>query len=409
MPDASIIIIGDEILSGRTQDTNSLFLARRLNDMGIALHHIITIHDDNQIIEQTIRNAIESVDLIIVSGGLGPTPDDLTTMSIANVLNRRMVLDEIILKKIERYFTRQGRKVPELATKQALIPRGAIALDNPVGQAPGLIIKHGKKILVLLPGVPPELQTIFETGVVPYLYDSYLLKPEITLLIRTTNIPEMEIVNKINKVLKKYHNIKVAYLPSMLGVDIKINQIKDKKTCHNIEKDIRILLKPYIYGFGHDTLEEIIGKLCRNKKCTLAIAESCTGGMIADRITNIAGSSEYFIGSAVVYNNKLKKLITGVKDETLKKFGAVSKETVIEMAKGIREYFNTDIGVSVSGIAGPTGATKDKPIGLVFIGIATKKDVRFEEHNFNGNRRMVKEKSAMAALDLLRRTMEITT
>lgn len=407
MINASLVIIGNEIISGRTQDTNSYYLTRRLSELGIMLSYIITIGDNRLIIEQTIKDALEQSDLIFISGGLGPTPDDITITSVANVLKRKLVLDETILKRVEKHFIKQGENVPELATKQALIPQGAITLDNLIGQAPGLILKHAKKIIILLPGVSEEMRKIFETGVIPFLHDTFLLKPDIELTARTTNIVEMVVVNKINNVLKKYKDIQIAYLPSILGVDIKISQIKDKKTYHAIEKDLKMFLKPYIYGFGHETIEEIIGSLCRKRQLTLSVAESCTGGLIADKITNIAGSSEYFIGGAVVYNNKLKKLIANVSEETLRKFGAVSRETVKEMAKGIRERFSTDIGIGISGIAGPTGATRDKPIGLVYISIATKKESKCEQYNFTGSRQMIKEKSAMAALDFLRRTIDV--
>jgi nicotinamide-nucleotide amidase len=407
MRNVYIITIGDEILSGRTQDKNSYFLAQRLNDVGITPFRIITIGDCRAVIEQTIKDAIEQSDLIFIGGGLGPTPDDNTIISVANVLDKKLILDDSILKKVENHFSKQNRIIPELAAKQALIPQGAIVLDNPVGQAPGLILKTGKKTLVLLPGVCLEMQQIFETGVIPYLHDNYLLKQDTSLILRTTNISEMAIVSKIGVVLKKYKYIQVAYLPSVQGVDIKISQIKDNKILHSISKDIKSLLKDFIYGYGNETIEDVVGNLCRKKQLTLSVAESCTGGLVADKITNVAGSSEYFIGGAIVYSNKLKKMLVNVKEETLKKYGAVSKETVMEMAVGIRERFSTDLGISVSGIAGPTGATKDKPVGLVYLGIATKKLTKYEQYIFTGNRRMIKEKSATAVLDLLRRTVEI--
>jgi nicotinamide-nucleotide amidase len=401
-----LIVIGDEILTGRTQDTNSHYIANRLNELGIAPKSIITISDDKTEIENTITGILEPADIVFVTGGLGPTPDDLTVISVANVLKRRLVLDESILNRIEKIFASQKLPVPELATKQALVPQGAVTLDNPVGHAPGLILKQGRKSLILLPGVPVEMQKIFESGILPYLNDTYALKPDFSLTFRTTGIPEMAIVEKISDLLKKYKNISTAYLPSMLGVDIKISGIKDKKTCLMLEKEITIRLSQYIYGKGQETIAEIIGNLCRKKRLTISIAESCTGGLIADKITDVPGSSEYFLGGAVVYSNELKKKITGVRESTLKKYGAVSKDTVLEMAQGIREHFNTDIGVSVSGIAGPAGATEKKPVGLVYIAVATKKESIFEEHRFTGNRRMIKEKSAMAALDLLRRTIQ---
>lgn len=401
-----IIVIGDEILSGRTLDTNSHYLAKRLADLGITPSSIIAIGDDKQIIEQTIATTLEKADIVFVSGGLGPTADDKTIVSVANVLKRKLIIDEQILNKVEKQLNQQGKTAPELATKQALVPQGAIVLDNPVGQAPGIILKHNNKILILLPGVPIELEKIFETSVVPFLHDTYELKPDWTINLRTANILEIEIAERISEALKKYREIKVAYLPAITGVDIKITGIKDKKTYYHLKQELLTRLKPHVYADTQETIEEVIGRLCQKKQVTVSVAESCTGGLIADRITNVPGSSEYFIGGVVAYSNAIKKLICNVKSETLKRFGAVSKETVIEMAIGIKDKFSTDIGISVSGIAGPTGATEKKPVGLVYIGIATRKSRSYEEHKFLGNRRMIKEKAAMAALDLLRRNLE---
>ncbi len=403
---AQIIIIGNEVLSGRTLDTNSHFLAKRLQTLGIAVGQVTIIGDEKSIIEKTVINSLTAADIVIVSGGLGPTPDDQTVASVAKIFKRRLVLDESILARVEKHFQSQGIAMPELATRQALIPQSAIVLNNPVGTAPGIVLKSGKQSIILLPGVPIELQKIFETGVVPYLTDVYALQPMIELVVRTTNIPETAIVEKISEILKNYKEINIAYLPSITGVDIKVTNLKDKKQLSDITRELSTRLKPYVYGYGEETMEEIIGNLLRKKQLLISVAESCTGGLIADRITNVPGSSEYFIGGAVVYSNKLKNQICGVSNETLRKYGAVSKETVLEMAKGIKEKFVTDIGISVSGIAGPSGQTAQKPIGLVYIGIATKKGQSSEEHHFTGNRRMIKEKSAMAALDFLRRTVE---
>ncbi|MCX7785458.1 MAG: competence/damage-inducible protein A [candidate division WOR-3 bacterium] len=406
MLNAQIIIIGNEVLSGRTLDINSNFLAKRLQNLGITLNRITVIGDEKSTIEKTVSYAIEHTDIVLVSGGLGPTPDDQTVASIAKIFKRRLILDESILAKLEMHFQNQNIPMPELAMRQALIPQSAIVLNNPVGTAPGIIIKSGKKSVILLPGVPIELQKIFETGVVPFLTDTYALQPSIELVVRTTNIPETAIVERISDILKKYKDIAVAYLPSITGVDIKITNIRDKKHLSDLTRELSTRLKPYVYVFGEETIEEVVGNLLRKKQLLLSVAESCTGGLIADRITNVPGSSEYFIGGAVVYSNRLKNSICHVRNETLRKFGAVSKETVLEMAKGIKENFGADIGIGVSGIAGPSGQTAQKPIGLVYIGIATKKGQTYEEHHFTGTRRMIKEKSAMAALDLLRRTIE---
>ncbi|MEO0091614.1 MAG: competence/damage-inducible protein A [candidate division WOR-3 bacterium] len=403
---AQIIIIGNEVLSGRTLDTNSNFLAKRLQSLGIIVNRITVIGDDKSTIEKTVSSAADSEDIVLVSGGLGPTPDDQTVVSVAKIFKRRLILDESILTKIEKHFQNQGISMPESATRQALVPQSAIILNNPVGTAPGIIIKSGKKSVILLPGVPIELQKIFETSVVPYLTDTYALQSLVEFVVRTTNISETAIVEKISDVLKKYKDVTVAYLPSITGVDVKIANIREKRHLSDLTRELSTRLRPWIYGFGEETIEEVVGNLLRKKKLLISVAESCTGGLISDRITNVPGSSEYFIGGAVVYSNKLKNLVCKVSNETLKKFGAVSKETVLEMAKGIKENFGADIGIGVSGIAGPSGQTPQKPIGLVYIGIATKKGQTYEEYHFTGTRRMIKEKSAMAALDLLRRTVE---
>ncbi|MEO0072421.1 MAG: molybdopterin-binding protein, partial [candidate division WOR-3 bacterium] len=254
---AYLIIIGDEILSGRTQDINSGYLARRLNDLGIAVGEIVTTGDDRLLIEKVLKRALDEANLIIVTGGLGPTPDDKTLTAVANVLKKRLVFDEALYNKIEKYFQRQGQAAPELATKQALVIQGSILLDNPVGQAPGFIIKAARKLLILLPGVPVELQKIFETSVVPYLHEHYGLEPALSLVVRTTNISEMMIAERIAESIKRYSQIKVAYLPSVIGVDLKITNIPDRKVFSLLEKELQALLSPYIYGYGEETIEEI--------------------------------------------------------------------------------------------------------------------------------------------------------
>ena len=406
MPACEILIIGNEIITGRIADTNSNFIARKLFELGINLTRISTINDKKQVIESALQEALTRSDLIFTSGGLGPTPDDNTTAVAAKIFNRRLVLDESLLEQIEKYFAKLNKTMPESLTRQALVPQGAIVLENPAGMAPGLILKHENKVIILLPGVPIELEKIFVTGVVPYLESSFSLAPILFRTIRTTNIAETEIFEKISRYFTHHKSVEIAYLPQHIGVDIVIWTEKDKKLLTACEKEIASRLKPYVYGFNSTHIEEIVGQILRKKDLTLATAESCTAGLVADRITNVPGSSEYFIGGVVAYSNDIKKLICGVKQETLKKFGAVSKETVIEMAAGIKEHFKTNIGLSISGIAGPAGGTAERPVGLVYLGIATKRGTKFEERRFSGNRRMIKEQSAMAALDLLRRTLE---
>jgi nicotinamide-nucleotide amidase len=405
MPNCEVLIIGQEIITGRILDTNSAFLAKKLFALGISLSRITTISDEKEVIETSLAEALNRSDLVLTAGGLGPTPDDNTMAVTAKITKTRLILDESLLAQIEKYYHRLNKKMPESETRQALVPQGAIVLENPIGIAPGIILKQKNKVLILLPGEPLELEKIFVTGVIPYLETSFSLNPIFTRTIRTTNITESEIFERISRIFLHNKAIKVSYLPQPSGVDIVIWTDKDKKLLTACEKEVVLILKPYVYGFDTTSIEEAVGQALKKRGLTLATAESCTAGLVADRITNVPGSSEYFIGGVVAYSNNIKKLVCGVRPETLKKFGAVSKETAIEMATGIKENYKTDIGLSVTGICGPTGGTKEKPVGLVYFGIATKSGVKYEERIFSGNRRLIKEQSAMAALDLLRRTL----
>lgn len=399
---AELLIIGDEILSGQILDTNSRFLARRLSDLGVKLARITKVGDDPEAIRRAIESGFERQDLLIASGGLGPTPDDQTKGVAAKLFGMRLIIDEELLARLEARFRSEGRPLPGIATRQALIPKGALVLDNPVGIAPGLILRRGEKVAILLPGVPGELERIFEDGVRPFLETSYELKPERFRIIRTTGIAEAEIYERLRDYLKRRKGLKLAYLPSRKGVDLRISS--DGESLEDRVKEVMEELGPWAYGVDNDSLEAVVGELLRRGGFTLAVAESCTGGLIGDMLTNVPGSSDYFLGGVVAYSNQVKREVCGVKPSTLKRYGAVSAQVVSEMAAGIRSRFDSDFGIGVSGIAGPGGGTPKKPVGLVYIGVAGK-EVRVERHQFYGTRRMIKERSALAALDLLRRTL----
>lgn len=405
---AELLILGDEIITGKVTDTNSRFLAKKLFELGCNLTRTTILGDSKETIEVGLKEALSRCDLVFTAGGLGPGPNDNTVSVVAKILNRRLDLDEGLLKQIENYFVKLNKKMPETAIREALIPQGAIIIENPSGTAPGLILKQNGKTLILLPGTPIELEKIFLTGVIPYLETSYLLTPIFSRTVRTTNLTESEIYEKISSYSVHHKTLKITYLPQLTGVDIMLWTDKDKKILTASEKEIVLRLKPYVYGFDTTSMEETVSQLLKKKNLTLATAESCTAGLVADRITNVLGSSEYFIGGVVAYSNEVKKLICGVKQETLKRYGAVSKETALEMANGIKQCYKTDIGLSVTGIAGPSGATKGKPVGLVYLGIAAKfitGGLQYEERIFSGNRRMIKEQASFAALDFLRRTL----
>jgi nicotinamide-nucleotide amidase len=406
MVNAQLVVIGDELLVGRIQDTNTNFLARRLHDLGVELCSTCTIRDRKEAIQHAFAEALDNHDIVIASGGLGPTPDDITKAVAAKQFGKRLVLDDAVLDRIEKYFIHIGRKMPAASTRQALVPHGAIVLDNPVGLAPGLILIKDHKSLILLPGVPIELQKIFETGVVPFLEETYYLTPLLVNVIRTYGVPESEIMERISGYFKRHKNVSVAYLPSARGVDIRLWTEKDQKALTECQSEITARLKANVYGFNNTGIEEIVGELLRKKRLTLCTAESCTGGMIAQRLTDVPGSSVYFKGGAVTYSNELKKALLGVTDIALRKSGAVSPEVVTQMASGARTRFEADYAVAVSGIAGPGGGSEAKPVGLVYIGIASSRKTDVQERRFNGSRAMIRERATMSALDMLRRSLQ---
>jgi len=406
MVNAQLVIIGDELLVGRVQDSNTLYLGRRLHDLGIELCATLIVRDRKDAMRQALAAAFASHDVVIATGGLGPTPDDMTKGVAAKLFGKRLVLDDAVLDRIEKYYVNLGRKMPAASTRQALVPTGAIVLDNPVGLAPGLILVKDHKTLILLPGVPIELQKIFETGVAPFLEETYYLTPLLVSVIRTYGVPESEIMEKISGYFKRHKSIEVAYLPSARGVDIRLWTEKDQKALTECQNEITARLKGNVYAYNNTGIEETVGELLRSRHLTLSTAESCTGGMIAQLLTDVPGSSAYFKGGAVTYGNELKKSLLGVTDATLRRNGAVSPEVVTQMAAGARARFETDYALAVSGIAGPGGGNEEKPVGQVYIGIASPKKADVFERRFNGTRTMIRVRAAMCALDILRRNLQ---
>ena len=270
MVNAQLVIIGDELLVGRVQDTNASYLGRRLHDLGIELCATSIVRDRKDAIRQALAAALESHDVVIASGGLGPTPDDMTKAAAAKLFGKRLILDDAVLDRIEKYFSSIGRKMPAASTRQALVPHGAIVLENPVGLAPGLILVKDHKCVILLPGVPIELQKIFETGVVPFLEETYYLTPLLVSVLRTYSVPETEIMEKISGYFKRHKNVNVAYLPSARGVDIRLWTEKDQKALTECQNEITARLKGNVYAFNNTGIEETVGELLRSRRLTLS-------------------------------------------------------------------------------------------------------------------------------------------
>jgi len=406
---AEIISIGSEHLLGEIINTDAPYLCQRLSTLGIEIERQITIGDDKKGIASSLEEALRRVKMVITIGGLGPTPDDITKKVIATVAEEQLVLNEGILSEIEKKFKEEKNPMPSDNIKQAFLPRDSYPLENKVGIAPGFILETRNRIIIALPGPYNELVPMLEERVVPYLKEKLEVREVIkSLVLRTTGLPESRVAEKLKDIMKKSKNPQVSLLAHENIVDIRMiakagDERMIEKLNERMEKRISKRLGNYIFGTGKQTLEEVIGYLLYMRKKTIAVAESCTGGLISHRLTNVPGSSNYFLGSVVAYSDKIKRERLGVKKTTLEKYGAVSEKAAEEMAKGAKKLTRSDFGLGITGIAGPTGATKEKPIGLVYIALACKDKVETREFKFRGEREVIKAKAANAALDMVRR------
>lgn len=311
------------------------------------------------------------------------------------------------MKKIEESFKKRGLPMPKINQNQALLPQGAKILHNPVGLAPGLLIAEDKKLLIALPGVPKEMKAIFEEELVLWLQEKAGKKVISHKKLRTTGIPESTLYEQIKDLLKGTKDLKVAFLPGYQGVDLRLSataesEEKARDLMLDLEKRLKDRLQSYIYGEGEESLEAVVAKLLSQKKLTLSVAESCTGGMLAAKLTSIPGSSDYFERGLVTYSNHAKVAELGVPENLIKKFGAVSAEVACAMAEGVRKVAHTNIGISITGIAGPGGGSEDKPVGLVYIGLSSPPETKAEKFVFSGDRSIIRESSTTAALNILR-------
>jgi nicotinamide-nucleotide amidase len=345
--------------------------------------------------------------LVVCTGGLGPTSDDITLNVLSKHFKQKLVLNKSVFEYLRSRFAKRGVEMPACNLKQAMVPEKAKVLFNSQGTAPGIMFRFKHKKLILLPGVPREVKAIWQEGIRSGLERSPGRRFILSTVLRTTGIPESAIAEKLTALEKTLNPGVLAYLPGQLGVDLRVTlHGADRKSLDKqaggIIRKMKTALKHHIYGSEGQTLEEVLGLILKKKKLTLGLAESCTGGLIGDRITNVPGISRYFMGGIVAYSNRIKEKMLGVRAQTLVKHGAVSAETVREMAQGAGKIFKSDIGLSISGIAGPDGGSALKPVGLVFIGISGPKGIKVIEKRFLGPRRQIKEMAAQAALNELR-------
>lgn len=405
---AEIIATGTELLTGGAADSNSLFLAGELLDLGIETAFTTVVGDNEKDLEHAFKGAVARCEIVLITGGLGPTEDDLTRRVLARILKKRLILNEDALRGIRAVFASRGREYPASNDRQALIPAGARVLRNPVGIAPGFFLQEEKRIVAVLPGVPAEMRAMYREELRPVLEEHRGKDLAIVRkVLHTCGLPESKVNDLIEDVLRQKQPV-VGLSAGEGRVDVRII-VRDRtaaralRAAEKAEAEVRKRLGDAVYGVNGQTLEDIVGALLTQRTLTLAVAESCTGGLIGSRITNIAGSSDYFERGVITYSNASKTDLLGVPAELIAARGAVSPEVAEAMAKGIRERAGTDLGLSVTGIAGPGGGTPEKPVGLVYIALATRDAVKAQEHRFLGTRDQIRQRTAQAALDRVRR------
>jgi len=403
---AILISIGDELTCGRTVDTNSAWLARKLMAAGIQTISHQTVGDDAAEIASSIRAATGRAEIVLVSGGLGPTPDDLTRQGLADVLEAELVLDEECLAKLEEFFRRRGRQMVRANRIQVMIPRGASPIDNEIGTAPGIMARSGESLVICMPGVPAEMHAMFESSVIALLPPSQLAVA--VKVLRVFGLGESDLSEAIGDILTdRQGDVIVGTTVSDGLISLTITATGDSETSASTLADrmaakLTSRLGSVIIGTGDETPASVVAKLLVSRRETLSLAESCTGGMVGATITSLSGASGYFRGSAVCYANSAKRDILGVPQEMLDDCGAVSEPVAREMAQGARDRFDSDWSLSLTGVAGPDGGTSDKPVGLVFIGLVGPNTNKVFRHVFAFRRDQIRLRASRTALNHLR-------
>lgn len=412
---AVVLTIGDELLIGQIHNTNASWLGEQLSAAGIDLARMITIGDDSDELFREIERSLSDSDLLILTGGLGPTHDDITREVLADYLDVDLLFDSHTFEHIQQRFQARGRRMPESNRSQAMVPEGFEVLPNPWGTAPGLWrsleMEGRERIIAVLPGVPHEMEGLFRSEVQPRLLARKDLRIIRHKTLRTAGIGESALQEKIGDVSDLLSpGVRLAYLPASSGVRLRMSVAASSTTevgrmLGQLESRLRDRLGAYIFGTDEETLEEVLGRMLAERSLTIAVAESCTGGYVSHQITNVSGSSAYMAGGIVAYSNKVKSELLGVQAETLEREGAVSKAVAEEMAEGVRELLRADIGISTTGIAGPTGGTVDKPVGTVWVAYADARGTHAMLLHLVTERILNKELTTTALLNAVRRRL----
>jgi nicotinamide-nucleotide amidase len=410
MLSAEIIAIGSELLTPHFKDTNSLYLTEQLNAIGIPVVMKTIVGDDEHYLEDAIRHSLARTPILITIGGLGPTEDDVTRKVVGRVLQRQLVLNDEILAKLQRRFKARGVEMPANNARQALVLAGSEILENHNGTAPGLWITAEKNHVILLPGPPSELKPLFETSCMPRLHEMAGGMALARCVFRTAGLPESILDARIASIYTKYKNPETTVLAKPGQVEVRLtahgkNREDAERLLKELGDQIEQELGDFIFARTESSLEEVVGIYLATKKATISTAESCTGGMLAERLTNVSGSSRYFMSGVICYSNESKMELAGIPPLLLEMQGAVSIEVARGLAEGIRARAGTTIGVGVTGIAGPTGGSPEKPVGTVYIAVATPTETEHRQFLFPGDRERIRWQASQAALDMVRRAV----
>jgi nicotinamide-nucleotide amidase len=406
---AEILAVGTELLMGQTANTNAQYISARLPDVGIGVYYHSVVGDNPERVKEALKLALSRSDLVVMTGGLGPTKDDLTKETVAEVMNRRLIPDQETLDKLRSIFSRLSAPMTDNNLKQANMPEGSIIIRNNNGTAPGCIIEEQNKIVIMLPGPPSEMKPMFEETVAPFLEQRSNIKI-VSRFLRIFGIGESVLEDLIKDLIENQSNPTIAPYVKEGEVTIRVTASYPKDEVYEdlispIEDEIRKRLGEKVYSSEDKGLDETVADMLIRSGITIAIAESCTGGLISANLTEIPGISRVFNRGIISYSNESKVHDLGVKPETLDKFGAVSRETATEMAEGIRTLSGTDLGLSVTGIAGPDGGTAEKPVGLVYVALSGKDGVECKELKLWGNRIRIRRLAFLNAFDLVRRKL----
>ncbi|MDE3181560.1 MAG: competence/damage-inducible protein A [Acidobacteriota bacterium] len=410
--DAEIIAVGSEMLTPLGRDTNSLYLTAKLNSLGIEVRFKTIVGDDADRLASTILTALKRSRLVILTGGLGPTEDDITSRVLAEVTGRPLRENAEVRSRIEKRFARLGREMPPNNLRQALIPDGAEWLPNEHGSAPGIWLEHGESLVILLPGPPIELEAMFEASCMPRLLSQRGPDHIRTRIYKVVGLPESEVDHRIAPLYREYSNPVTTILakPGEIEVHLRARTTSEEESeslLNDLGDKIELALGDHVFSTRGETLEEVVGMYLVMKQITVAVAESCTGGLLSERMTSTPGSSNYFLGGVVCYSNLLKTSLAGVPAQIIEEHGAVSKQVAKSLSEGIRRRAGSSIGVGITGIAGPGGGSAEKPVGLVFIGLSDARGTAVREFRFPGNRNRIRLWASQMALEMIRRRVRV--